>query len=347
MNRKKRASGMVGRRIHKEPSGCQWYKEKPRYIIEAGAMRRRNVIADTMNTSSIALMIAASHLGTFMRCLSRSMKGESKARKLRTQTVRATITGLALIPHSFMFQSPPRNPNIGYLAFKPGKFPSSAYYIPSPESVPPPPPPPPRTPSPATTASLSDDEQIEREQRIRQLEEQEREEIRKGEEEWVKSGGILRDARGKRDILRTRAVREELALRAKEKELLDRWNVYLQRWSNLQTATPSELRFVDFPWPVDVPGGGGGVTLEDLDSVQRIQEFFLEPLSVRGTMTSKKSRIRSSLLLWHPDKLSRFMLRVVEEEADEVQKGINQVNSAYLLSRNDDWTHSFCRLLWL
>ncbi|EEB95289.1 hypothetical protein MPER_05760 [Moniliophthora perniciosa FA553] len=44
-------------------------------------------------------------------------------------------------------------------------------------------------------------------------------EATRGEEEWVRNGGILRDADGKRDFQRTEAVREELRLRDIEKAL--------------------------------------------------------------------------------------------------------------------------------
>jgi hypothetical protein len=174
----------------------------------------------------------------------------------------------------------------------------------------------------AWAARLKRDAEL-RQQRLAQ----EEGEARHGEEEWVRSGGILRDSEGKRDMVKTQAVREELKLRDIEKALVETWEGYEGRWKNLLTSGKGKevvagLRFRDVPWPVDT--GGEEVQLQDL-TVKRVEEFLLGGLSVRGCGVTKKERVRSSLLRWHPDKMTGVFARVVEEDVEMVKEGINVV----------------------
>ncbi|KAJ7207225.1 hypothetical protein GGX14DRAFT_636747 [Mycena pura] len=154
----------------------------------------------------------------------------------------------------------------------------------------------------------------------------------KGEMDWVGSGGILRDARGERDYVRTEAIREELRVRAIERVLTARWEVYEARWADLSAkvgrdrAQPKNVRFTDVPWPA-CPSENSGrecVTVDDL-TVDRVEEFLLGPLKVRGCAVTKKERIRSSLLRWHPDKATALLARVVDTDLEAVQEGIHLV----------------------
>ena len=177
----------------------------------------------------------------------------------------------------------------------------------------------------AWTARLQRDAELR--QRRLALEEAE---AKHGEEEWVRSGGILRDAQGRRDIVRTQAVRDDLKLREIEKVLVERWEAYERRWKELlmngkvREGVPAEvdLSFVDVPWPVDV--GEKEVEVGDL-TMGRVEEFLLGGLRVRGCGVTRKDRIRSSLLRWHPDKMTGVVARVVEEDVEMVKQGVNTV----------------------
>ena len=177
----------------------------------------------------------------------------------------------------------------------------------------------------AWTARLQRDAEL-RQQRLAQ----EEVEARHGEEEWVRSGGILRDAEGRRDMVRTQAVRDELKLREIEKTLVDRWEAYERRWKELLmnskgkegVQAKADLRFVDVPWPVDV--GEKEVAVGDL-MMGKVEEFLLGGLRVRGCGVTRKDRIRSSLLRWHPDKMTGVVARVVKEDVEMVGQGVNAV----------------------
>lgn len=182
----------------------------------------------------------------------------------------------------------------------------------------------------ARTAQARREEERTREERLHR----EAEEARKGEEEWVRSGGILRDEFGRRDMARTGAVREELRLREVERVLMERWEAYQRKWIRVSPPNngsggsrqqPSRtLRFSDIPWPVDLGGTNGHVQLTDL-TAPRVEEFLLGSLSVRSNQTTRKERIRNSLLRWHPDKMTPVLARVVEEDVELVRQGIGEV----------------------
>ncbi|THU94225.1 hypothetical protein K435DRAFT_668766 [Dendrothele bispora CBS 962.96] len=123
---------------------------------------------------------------------------------------------------------------------------------------------------------------------------------------------------GNRDLERTEKVKEELSVRDWEAEVLGRWEVYEKAWSELLRT---RVWFTDIPWPVRNPSV---VTLANL-TPGSIQSFILDPLKVRGNTTSTRERIRTSLLRWHPDKLTGLVSRVAEEDVDDVTEGIGIV----------------------
>ncbi|KAJ8075820.1 hypothetical protein PM082_021452 [Marasmius tenuissimus] len=166
-------------------------------------------------------------------------------------------------------------------------------------------------------------------------------EARRGEEEWVRTGGILRDANGNRDFKRTEELREELRLREVERGLLERWNSYETRWKELLRRVnvhddDGEVTFEDIPWPVSVEEDKGKakkrkgkererrITLEDL-TAENVEEFVLGSLRVRDSKVTRKERIRASLLRWHPDKLTSLLARVPEEHRETVEDGVGIV----------------------
>ena len=157
------------------------------------------------------------------------------------------------------------------------------------------------------------------EEKRRQRLERERHEVYLSELAWVRSGGILRDAQGRRDKARTAQMQEEIRLQDEERRILERWSAYETRLKSLY-ASRDPISWKDIPWPsVNPPQSDIDLTHE------AVSEFIFLTFKVRGYSGSRKERIRSSLLRWHPDKMSIVLTRVVEEERDMVQEGINAV----------------------
>ncbi|KAG9311581.1 hypothetical protein JVU11DRAFT_7790 [Chiua virens] len=173
-------------------------------------------------------------------------------------------------------------------------------------------------------ASQSEDsgdleEKLEGERRRRR--EQERALSERSEVEWVRAGGVLRDASGRRDRVRTERIRQELQLQDMEGQRIVRWEASETRWRTIQSS-PAPITFVDFPWPL-----AEHVSSRDLNSLTRraISNFLFESLAVRGNATTKRERIRSALLRWHPDKISVLLSRVVSDDLELVREGIHVV----------------------
>ncbi|KAG1871409.1 hypothetical protein F4604DRAFT_2014191 [Suillus subluteus] len=158
------------------------------------------------------------------------------------------------------------------------------------------------------------------EERINRLH-KERELIEMSEIEWVRGGGVLRDAQGRRDKARTERIRAELKLQEAEKAKMGRWKEYEDRWKAL-AASDKALAFADIPWPLRTAPSSGDT---DAFTLLAISEFLFESLSVRSNTITKKSRIRSSILRWHPDKSSLVVGRIVAEDVDAVREGIHAV----------------------
>ncbi|KAG1722644.1 uncharacterized protein EDB91DRAFT_203486 [Suillus paluster] len=149
----------------------------------------------------------------------------------------------------------------------------------------------------------------------------EQELIEKSEIEWVRGGGVLRDAHGRRDKARTERIRAELKLQEEEKQKIARWRDYEERWKALG-ASDKALSFADIPWPLRTAPSCQNT---DTFTPPAISEFLFESLSVRANTVTRKSRIRSSILRWHPDKSSPVISRVVAEDVDAVREGIHTV----------------------
>lgn len=113
----------------------------------------------------------------------------------------------------------------------------------------------------------------------------------------------------------------------KEKERQDRaksdvaskavWRSYEDRWDTI-LASSGPLTFHVIPWPlVSHP-------LSTKDILHNgIMAFLLSPL--HSGEQSRKDRIRTALLRWHPDRFQKILARVVDEDVDEVEDGVGIV----------------------
>ncbi|KIY66000.1 hypothetical protein CYLTODRAFT_423823 [Cylindrobasidium torrendii FP15055 ss-10] len=180
-------------------------------------------------------------------------------------------------------------------------------------------------PAPTAPAAAADDHVAEEEARLRKRTEEQAAEAVRGEEAWVRMGGTLMDARGRRDVERTKFMREELKLRDHEEALAQQWGAYEDAWRRLaHFRDSSSLSFTDIPWPVHPPPR----SVDDI-TAKKIEAFLTEPLTIRGTKTTRKERIRASLLRWHPDKMTKVVQRVAEgEDRSSVEKGIAVVTQS-------------------
>lgn len=138
-----------------------------------------------------------------------------------------------------MNQSSDRKQGLGYFAFPPSNSSSAFSLFTNPSETRP------RTP---TADEIAEQEERDRSEKLsaeyeaRLLRDAEQRKIRlareeaealHGEEEWVRSGGILRDSSGRRDYGRTEAIREELRVREVQSVLTERWESYEKRWKEL------------------------------------------------------------------------------------------------------------------
>ena len=167
--------------------------------------------------------------------------------------------------------------------------------------------------------------------------ESETSEALKGDIEWVRSGGILRDTNGRRDFARTKRIRDQLDEQERERKAFVAWAEYEDRWRasllvsrRCKASLTSDLEdlgddqgtgFRDVAWPV-------AKRPEDPEelTVDAVKEFVLAPLRGKDIAPSKrKDRARQLLLRYHPDKSAFLLSRVAEEEKDRVREGIRNV----------------------
>ncbi|KAH8094762.1 hypothetical protein DFH11DRAFT_1053177 [Phellopilus nigrolimitatus] len=150
--------------------------------------------------------------------------------------------------------------------------------------------------------------------------EREREEALIGEKYWVRQGGFLRDADGRRDHKRTEEIRRVVEREDAERRVRERWAAYESGWAKLVSST-EPVTFASIPWPlVDPPKNAS-----DLHNPAGIAAFLFESLSVSGNKTTRKERLRTSLLRWHPDKLGNVLGRVREDDLGVVKDSIDAV----------------------
>lgn len=206
---------------------------------------------------------------------------------------------------------------IGYLAFPPDSFPiSSGSQVAVEQSEP-------------TIPGVQDEDSQGRDfeehvrimdERRRVREARERDEALAGEKHWVRQGGMLRDANGRRDPRRTEEVRRIVEQEDKEQKIRDRWASYESAWARL-TSSNDSVTFATMPWPI-------ATTPNDptrLRDSAAVASFLFESLSLAGITTTRKDRLRTSLLRWHPDKLSGIISRTVDDDRAAVKEGIDAV----------------------
>lgn len=163
-------------------------------------------------------------------------------------------------------------------------------------------------------------------------------EASKGDIEWVRSGGVLRDSNGRRDFAGTQRIREQLDEQEREWKVLTAWTEYEDRWraslliradhpkgssSDLAEGEDGDkgIGFRDVAWPVAKPPEDPEGLISDA-----VREFVLAPLRGKDvTLSKKRDRIRQLLLRYHPDKTTFLLSRVAENEKVRVREGVSNV----------------------
>lgn len=157
-------------------------------------------------------------------------------------------------------------------------------------------------------------------ERRRKRKAKEREEAFAGEKHWVRQGGTLRDANGRRDLKRTEEIRRIIEREDREQRIRDRWMAYERAWTEL-SASGETVTFADVPWPM----AAFPTKPAQLRDPAAISTFLFESLSLPENTTTWKDRLRISLLRWHPDKLGGVISRAREDERAIVKEGIEAV----------------------
>ncbi|THH05605.1 hypothetical protein EW145_g4676 [Phellinidium pouzarii] len=152
------------------------------------------------------------------------------------------------------------------------------------------------------------------------LEARERDEALKGEKHWVRQGGFLRDADGRRDERRTEEVRRLVEQEDAERRIRERWETYESVWTRIVSSNEPVV-FANLPWPLINPPKSP----LDLRNPTGIADFLFESLSLKGNTTTRRDRLRMSLLRWHPDKLGAVLARVPVDDLNLVKDGIDAV----------------------
>ncbi|KDQ53553.1 hypothetical protein JAAARDRAFT_39245 [Jaapia argillacea MUCL 33604] len=151
-------------------------------------------------------------------------------------------------------------------------------------------------------------EQMERiEERIRQKREAERQKIAEERKATNASERFRRERRVTETMSGDRAV-------------VDTWKRYEARWAVITAPTSSTdlLGFRTIPWPqVQAPNCPSDI------SPYAITTFILSPLHSGGQ--SRKDRIRSALLRWHPDRFRRLLGRVAPRDRQAIEEGVGIV----------------------
>ncbi|KXN85373.1 hypothetical protein AN958_11473 [Leucoagaricus sp. SymC.cos] len=153
--------------------------------------------------------------------------------------------------------------------------------------------------------------------------ERERTKARYVEEELKRLEGRMR---AKRETDRQKLVEEKLRsqMEARERDrkerakaqkvITDAWSRYEGGWETITNST-TPLGFEDIPWPTKlVP-----VTPSDI-TPNAIVVLLLSPF--HSPKQTRKERLRSAQLRWHPDRFRRIMIRVREEDKEAVEEGV-------------------------
>ena len=160
----------------------------------------------------------------------------------------------------------------------------------------------------------------------------------RGDIEWVRSGGVLRDNNRRRDCARTEGIREQIDEQERERKAFAAWTEYEDLWrasflinsgrrkilSSGSTEDGDRDKGIGFrgvAWPVaKTPEDPEGLTFS------AVPKFVLAPLRGKGvTPPERKARVRQLLLRYHPDKNGSLFSQANAEDKDRVREGINNV----------------------
>lgn len=111
------------------------------------------------------------------------------------------------------------------------------------------------------------------------------------------------------------AGRRSRKFRSKERPLKMTWADYQTRWQAIYSSS-SPLSFSSIPWPQKIQP----TTPSDISPSAIASFIFAYP----GTQ-SRKERIRSAQLTWHPDRFQRLLGRIVPEEREKIKEGAGVV----------------------
>jgi hypothetical protein len=115
---------------------------------------------------------------------------------------------------------------------------------------------------------------------------------------------------------RMKANAERERVRA-ERVLVDAWRDYETRWAALMRSTDA-ITFGTIPWPMTTaPASLAGIRPAD------IVLFLFSP--VHSQNQSRKDRLKSALLRWHPDRFRRLLRRVSADDRARVEEGVGIV----------------------
>jgi hypothetical protein len=126
-----------------------------------------------------------------------------------------------------------------------------------------------------------------------------------------------RVAQSKRQAYEEHIREKEKRARNRAKSMVDAWTNYQSRWTTLMSSS-DPLDFKTIPWPVTRPASGPA----DLTS-ETISTFLFSQL--HSLQLSRKERIRSAQLRWHPDRFRRLMGRVKTEDKAKVEEAVGIV----------------------
>lgn len=125
-----------------------------------------------------------------------------------------------------------------------------------------------------------------------------------------------------REEARRKASEERRAKEARDrakldKLILDAWANYESSWTAFALSSES-IEFKKTPWPLIIPPRNTGDLTRDA-----IVAFLFSPL--HSQTMSRKDRIRSAQLRWHPDRFRRFDSRITDEDRAAVEEGVGIV----------------------
>jgi len=115
--------------------------------------------------------------------------------------------------------------------------------------------------------------------------------------------------------LRERERRERARV---DRAVVDAWARYEGAWGSLVSGGTEELSFESIPWPLV----GRPRSVEDITQ-EAIAAFLLSPSHSSGM--SRKERLKSALLRWHPDRFRRVLRRVGDGDRVVVEEGVGVV----------------------